>query len=564
MSGIRVAGAKRRRRKQRRRTAASDPGEAKDFSFQRLLFTREHLVLLSILLLALVLRAYRLATNFPIVGDESIYLRWAEIIEHQGQWFISLLDGKQPLSYWIYALTRFAGADDPLVAGRSVSVAAGLLTAVGIYFLCRKLAGASAGLLGALFYAVLPWAVMYDRFAYAEPLVNLSGVAIVYSSISCFQDESPGWKTTVLAGLTLGLGFFVKSTALLFSFFPALAGVWLAGGRWGRSAKRMVVIYGVALIFPLICWFATPDVPVFESTSMIFHQSHFFIEPLQLLKNPFIVAPHNFRLLLFDSSYYVTWPTGVAALLSLIYLARRRFMVAWLVVSASLLPLTVQIFILKASYAPRYAFPHIWPLLAVTSIAMALMWEEQKAPKQMRRARLAIGSAAVLLVAGPMFARSVGLAGNPRDSLPRGEASYFLGSHVHAGFGVRGAIDFLVNESKNGPFVLLTDAFWSIPADAMFPYLNRRHGIRVHETWWTQLSAEHPIMPENGKVDLLRSHWERVKSGELDFSKVQRVYYVTDSVFNTEQKVHARQPTARLLRSFPRPGGHSTDVYRLK
>jgi len=36
---------------------------------------------------------------FPILVDESIYLRWAEIIDHQGQWFISLLDGKQPLQY---------------------------------------------------------------------------------------------------------------------------------------------------------------------------------------------------------------------------------------------------------------------------------------------------------------------------------------------------------------------------------------------------------------------------------------------------------------------------------
>ena len=41
---------------------------------------------------------------FPVLVDESIYMHWAEIIEHQGQWFISLLDGKQPLQYWVLAV----------------------------------------------------------------------------------------------------------------------------------------------------------------------------------------------------------------------------------------------------------------------------------------------------------------------------------------------------------------------------------------------------------------------------------------------------------------------------
>ncbi len=48
-------------------------------------------VLAAILVLAFFLRAYKLTTLFPVLVDESIYLRWAEIIHHQGQWFISLL-----------------------------------------------------------------------------------------------------------------------------------------------------------------------------------------------------------------------------------------------------------------------------------------------------------------------------------------------------------------------------------------------------------------------------------------------------------------------------------------
>ena len=86
--------------------------------------------LLGILIVAAIFRAYRIGTLFPILVDESIYLRWAEIIDHRGHWFISLLDAKQPLNFWIYAILRKALPDfDPLISARLVSVSAGLLSA---------------------------------------------------------------------------------------------------------------------------------------------------------------------------------------------------------------------------------------------------------------------------------------------------------------------------------------------------------------------------------------------------------------------------------------------------
>src|SRR5215510_11613406 len=94
---------------------------------------------LGILLLAMTMRASYLLSLFPILVDESIYLRWAEIIDHQGQWFVSLLDAKQPLSYWLYAVIRMGWSGDPLLAGRLVSVTAGLFSTVGIYAIGQKL-----------------------------------------------------------------------------------------------------------------------------------------------------------------------------------------------------------------------------------------------------------------------------------------------------------------------------------------------------------------------------------------------------------------------------------------
>ena len=118
---------------------------------------------------------------------------------------------------------------------------------------------------------------------------------------------------------------------------------------------------------------------------------------------------------------------------------------------------------------------------------------------------------------------------------------------------------------RGGGFVLLTDPFWGVPADMAFTYLNERHGIRVHEAWWLQVENAGAAIVPPGEVEILKSHYERVARGKLDFRGVRRVYYLTDTFYMTRSAVQARQPGAVLLKSFPKPeGNESVDVYRLK
>ena len=126
-------------------------------------------------------------------------------------------------------------------------------------------------------------------------------------------------------------------------------------------------------------------------------------------------------------------------------------------------------------------------------------------------------------------------------------------------------MEFLRSEArKNGGLTLLTVPLWGVPADAFAAYLNEQDGIRVHEAWWLQIEGGQPIMPL-GKAEMIRSHYERVSAGSLDFLQIPRVYFATDSELMARSQVAARQPTARLLVSFDKPGGESSiDVYRLK
>src|SRR5258707_188778 len=77
--------------------------------------------------------------NVPIFTDEAIYTRWTQIAKQDSaQRFISLTDGKQPLFIWINMFfMRFV--HDPLLSGRMVSVVAGFLTMIGLFFLTKEL-----------------------------------------------------------------------------------------------------------------------------------------------------------------------------------------------------------------------------------------------------------------------------------------------------------------------------------------------------------------------------------------------------------------------------------------
>jgi hypothetical protein len=454
-------------------------------------FTPERKAVALVLGVAALLRIYRITADFPVVTDESIYLRWAEIIDNQGGWFVSLLDGKQPFGYWVLAVVRFVTDADPLLSARLVSALADVGATLVVYAIGCHLASHMAGLIGAGLYAVLPWSMIYARMAYGEGLVNLFGTLIVWTSLRAFDNESTGWWRALAAGLALGLGIFTKTTVLLFAFFPVLAGVWLGRRTWSRTAATLAVIFTIAAVFPVISIVRHPEAPTFQTGSVILHQTSFFVAPDKLLDDPLQRVRENLPKLIEYLGPYVTWTTVLAFVVSLAYLAWTRNLAGWVIASVVILPLAGQMVVLTV-LPTRYSYPHV-------------------------------------------------------------------GHHVYDAVG-----QLRAEARTNGPFVLLTDAIWGIPADAMFAFLNGRDGIRVHEAWWIKNSPTNPIAPP-GKVALIKSHYERVEGGTIDFNRTARVFYVTDSQYVGPEQVRARQPNAQRMWSFPNPERTgSLDIYRVK
>ena len=293
------------------------------------------------------------------------------------------------------------------------------------------------------------------------------------------------------------------------------------------------------------------------------HHTDRFTSLAELASDPLQNARTSFPRLAAGLLHYLPAPALLFALASFVYLAVQRSTGALIVVAVSIIPIAFQVLVLS-SFSPRFAYPHMWPWMLAMGLCAGDLWRRWR-ERWTSRLRLLAAATTVALAAGSMALLSIRILRDPRGAIEPGDSGQLFGSYVHLGWGVPEAIDLLASEARRrGGFVLLTDPFWGVPADMAFAYLNQRHGIRVHEAWWLQLEGNLAIMP-NSRVELVKSHYERVKGGVIDFREVERVYYLTDTFYMSRAAVQARQPGAVLLKSFPKPDGNEwVDVYRFR
>lgn len=135
-------------------------------------------------------------SNLPTYGDEAIYLRWAQLIREDpgAHLWVSMIDAKLPLHYWLLALF-FTLTRDPILSGRVLSVLLGLATIVPLVRLSyeverlerwreeRAAGGLWPAAVAVLFVVFSPLIAWFQRLALAEALLMLEAVALAWSSL---------------------------------------------------------------------------------------------------------------------------------------------------------------------------------------------------------------------------------------------------------------------------------------------------------------------------------------------------------------------------------------------
>jgi hypothetical protein len=212
-----------------------------------------------VVLLGLYLASRVIAlTALPMFLDERIYLRWAYWIEQGRRLQVPFVAGKG-LSVWILAAVT-PHAADPLLAGRLLTVAVGILTLVAVHRLAARLTGdVRAADLAALLYIVCPFTLFHDRMVLADPY--LSAFTAWTLLLALRLADAPRLRDGAALGAAMALGIAAKVTGLPLLAVPLLV-FGVMGGARRASVKPLALAYVVAIgliAYPVWRFFSRPS-----------------------------------------------------------------------------------------------------------------------------------------------------------------------------------------------------------------------------------------------------------------------------------------------------------------
>lgn len=214
--------------------------------------TRVDLPLLGVLALAGVLRIYWALTHAGVVENEGAeYCRLAENLL-AGRGYVGVIKkGVQlnfpPLYPMLIAAFSLVLRNSEL-AGRAVSLVAGMNLGWGVFLVSRRVYGRRVALIGALIVALHPVLIALSMAVYSEgPYIALA-VFGVYWVLRAAEDRR--MASGAMAGILLGLAYLTRPEAFVLAgglLLPVVA-LGLLGREWGRATAPAVAMLVVLLV----------------------------------------------------------------------------------------------------------------------------------------------------------------------------------------------------------------------------------------------------------------------------------------------------------------------------
>ncbi|CAI2716901.1 ArnT family glycosyltransferase [Nitrospina watsonii] len=529
---------------------------------------KEILALITLTALYAVTRLHDL-TRLPMFSDEAIYIHWAQIIlSDPDQLLIPLTDGKQPLFMWLNVVT-LALFEDPLVAGRMVSVLAGWASMWGVYLIGRDLFRRRVGAVAALLYALIPYTLFFDRLALTDSLLTAFGVwSLRWALHIALETREPVTAFRVL-GVLWGLALWTKASALLLLPVPVLIFLfWQVHKRPGFWMQLGVAV-AIPLLMNLFIHYLGPAVRV-PGRLPFLHHLGYFIPVEDLVRFPVMIWLRNLWVTHEFFATYMTAPLAVLFVVGLVPLIRhkdRRELALW---SAFFFP-ALGIVLVAQGFFSRYFLPMIPAVLlivAVTADRLAVSIPKRLQARASGSPALQTGVLAVLVLSLSAAAAvwDAKLLRDPKTA-PLHELDRLLYVEgMNSGYGVKEAAQYLKaeaakNKAQRGyEMYLMVPPLPGNPAEGISVYLfGDPNVIVVPAFWW----PEKPLLPDS-------NHFTRRPSIYELFPRVRRHAHLLDFAFfiypNTtypQERFLQVNPTFHKAWTHPKPDGkHAVDLFQ--
>lgn len=433
---------------------------------------QNRLPLLLLFLISLVYFGLRVPnlTLQPIFADEAIYIRWAQVMRAEPTLrFLPLSDGKTPLFMWAM-IPLFKLFDDPLLAGRFLSVTSGFATLLGVIFLGWRFFNQRVGLLGGFLYAVIPFFVFFDRMALVDSM--LAAFTIWSLNVGLLLIQYPRFDLAMGLGYLLGGGLLVKPTGMasLLALPATLLTFPLSKKVIDSRIIKLGILWGTSLLIGFVIYNILRLGPGFSSLNTR-NQDYVFLpsEIKDRIWDPFI--PH-LRDLADWWPKFLTWPVLIAVALGVMRVMWEKNRFGLAVLAWVLIPLLIQMTFLR-TFTARYVLFSMPPLMILA--AYALSSKLQVTSEQSSRAshtNKLFATTIMLIILSPLALWfDYQLLTNPETApLPKTERRGYLEDWT-AGYGFPEIAEFLVDKAKTGTVVVGTEGYFGTLPDGLQIYL---------------------------------------------------------------------------------------------
>ena len=427
--------------------------------------------------------------DLPIFTDEAIYIRWAQIAKQDANWrFISLTDGKQPMLIWLMMISlRFV--QDPLLAGRLVSVFAGFSTLVGLFFLGRELfKNKWIGILSSFLYAIYPMALVYDRMALYDSLVGTFTVWSLYLAILLARRIR--LDIALILGMVIGGGILTKTSGF-FSIYLLPATLLLFHFSDKDRFKRILKWIGLAILSAFLAYGFYSILRLSPFFHIINEKNALFVYPLkEWIEHPFNFFVGNWKAVWDWLTTYMTWPV-LLLLVGSFFITRSKIKEKLLVLGWFLIP-AIALAVFGKTLYPRFIFFMTLSLLPLASLTILVIYQ---------RMRNKLFSSAVLLLFFMLALRSdyLILTDFSNAPIPYSDLNQYSNDWPSGG-GVKEAVEFFKNEAKRGKIYVATQGTFGLMPYALEIYLVNNPNIKIEGYWPIGDEIPSRVLKESKKV----------------------------------------------------------------
>lgn len=411
-------------------------------------------------------------TIIPIFVDEAIYLRWAQIAKFDASWrFISLTDGKQPLFVWI-TMVLMKVIQEPLMAGRLVSVGAGLVTAIGIWCLSYVLfRNRRLSFFTSLLYVIGPFYLLYDRMALMDTMVGTFSVFALTFGILLVQTLR--LDVALILGAALGGGILTKTSGF-FNIYLLPLTLLLFDWRAKKWKINLLKWFGLAFLAVIISQLFYSILRLSPFFHVIAQKDTLFVYPLaEWIKHPWLFFIGNLIGLVDWLVHYLTWPVIILVAGSLFFFwqktREKALLFGWFLAPFVALALFGKVLF------PRFILFMSLPLLILAALSL-----EELA---MRIKKKWLFLAVVFLLILPSLYIDFMILFEPQTaSIPGADRGQYIDDWP-AGYGVNEVVAFAKEEAQDKKIFIATEGTFGLMPASLELYLWNNPNIEIRGYW---------------------------------------------------------------------------------